>query len=118
MLWMLYHLDDPQLAIGDAHRILRPGGLFVACTTSRRNDPELTDGCDPTPFDAEEAPEIVTSVFLDVEVESWDAPMTHLPDRDAVVRYCRSQLLPREAADRVTPLVWLTKRDWLVYAYR
>lgn len=118
MLWMLYHLDHPQLAIGEAHRVLRPGGLFVACTTSRRNDPELTDGYDPTTFDAEEAPGIVASVFPDVEVESWDEPMTHLPDRDAVVRYCRSHLLPPEAVDRVTPPVWLTKRGCLVYAYR
>src|SRR5689334_12211725 len=38
-LWMLYHLDDPASAVGEAVRVLRPGGLFVASTSSRANDP-------------------------------------------------------------------------------
>jgi SAM-dependent methyltransferase len=115
-LWMLYHLEDPASAIAEAARVLRPGGLFVASTSSRRNDPELTDEHPPTPFDAEEAPNIVATVFGDVQVEHWDAPMTYLPDRDAVLRYCRSHSLHLDAADRVTPPVWLTKRGCVVYA--
>jgi SAM-dependent methyltransferase len=118
MLWMLYHLDDPVLAIAEARRVLRPAGLFAACTASRRNDPELTDGYPPSPFDAEEAPAIVASVFGDVDVDSWDGPYTVLPDRDAVLRYCRTHFLPPEAADRVTPPVTLTKRGCLVWARR
>jgi SAM-dependent methyltransferase len=118
MLWMLYHLDDPVVAIAEARRVLRPGGLFAACTASRRNDPELTDGYPPSPFDAEEAPAIVASVFVDVDVDSWDGPYTVLPDRDAVLRYCRSHFLPSEAADGVTPPVTLTKRGCLVWARR
>jgi len=117
MLWMLYHLDDPAVAIGEARRVLRPGGLFAACTASRRNDPELTDGYAPTPFDAEEAPAIVASLFDDAEVEEWDGPFTLLPDRDAVAQYCRSHFLPAEAAYRVTPPVTLTKRGCLVWAH-
>jgi SAM-dependent methyltransferase len=116
MLWMLYHLDDPVTAIAEAKRVVRPGGLFAACTASRRNDPELTDGYPSSPFDAEEAPAIVASVFDEVEVESWDGPFTVLPDREAVVQYCRSHFLPLEAADRVTPPVTLTKRGCLVWA--
>jgi SAM-dependent methyltransferase len=116
MLWMLYHPDDPVAAIAEARRVLRPGGLFAACTASRRNDPELTDGYPPSPFDAEEAPAIVTSIFGDVDVDSWDGPYTVLPDRDAVLQYCRSHFLPPEAADRVTPPVTLTKRGCLVWA--
>ena len=115
-LWMLYHLDDPALAVAEAARALRPGGLFVASTSSRSNDPELTDGYPPRPFDAEEAPDIVAAVFGDVQVDRWDGPMTHLPDRDAVLRYCRFHSLHRDAADRVTPPVWLTKRGCIVYA--
>jgi len=115
-LWMLYHLEDPARAIAEAARVLRPGGLFIASTSSRTSDPELTDGYPPTPFDAEEAPAIVAAVFGKVQVERWDAPMTLLSDRDAVLRFCRSHLLPPEAADRVTPPVWLTKRGCLVYA--
>ncbi len=118
MLWVLYHCDDPRVAVAEAWRTLRPGGLFVASTASRRNDPELTDGYPSTPFDAEEASTLVADVFGDVEVTAWDAPMAYLPDQAAVERYCRGHWLPRSAADRVDPPVWLTKRGCLVYARR
>src|SRR5579875_3887583 len=77
-LWVLYHLDEPQQAVAEAWRVLRPGGWFVTSTSSRWNDPELTDGYPPSTFDAEEAEEIVRGVFVDVIVERWDAPMTDL----------------------------------------
>jgi SAM-dependent methyltransferase len=116
MLWMLYHLDEPVSAIAEARRALRDGGLFAAATASRTSDPELTDGYRPTTFDAEEAPEIVSSVFGDVDVVSWDAPLVSLPDREAVLAFCRSHFLPAEAAERVTPPVTLTKRGCFVFA--
>jgi SAM-dependent methyltransferase len=117
-LWMLYHADEPVAVIGEAARVLRPGGLFIASTSSRTSDPELTDGYPPTPFDAEEAPDIVAAMFGDVRVKRWDAPMTLLSDRDAVLRFCRSHLLPAEAAELVEPPVWVTKRGCLVFAYK
>ena len=116
MLWMLYHLDDPRPAIVEARRVLRPGGLFAAATRSRNNDPELSDGLRPTTFDAEEAESIVGAVFDAVRVTRWDRPAVCLPDRAAVLRYCRSRGLPADAADRVSPPVWLTKRGCVVWA--
>jgi len=118
MLWMLHHVDAPVRAIEEAWRVLRPGGLLFASASSRRNDPELTDGYPESSFDAEEAESIVASVFDDVVVERWDAPMTYLADRRAVLGYCRSHLLPESVADRIVPPVWLTKRGCLVVARR
>jgi ubiquinone/menaquinone biosynthesis C-methylase UbiE len=40
-LWMLYYLDEPALALAEASRVLRAEGNFVACTSSRYNDPEF-----------------------------------------------------------------------------
>jgi hypothetical protein len=60
----------------------------------------------------------VATIFGEATVERWDAPMTLLPDEAAVLSFCRSHLLPPEAADRVTPPVWLTKRGCLIYAYK
>jgi hypothetical protein len=40
------------------------------------------------------------------------------PGRDAVLRYCRSHSLRREAANGVAPPVWLTKRGCVVSAYK
>ena len=60
-LWCLYHLDEPTVAIGEAKRVLRPGGRCFAATSARDNDPELVpEGYPASPFDAEEAAEIVT----------------------------------------------------------
>jgi SAM-dependent methyltransferase len=59
-LWMLYHLTDPVVAIAEAHRVLKVGGMFVACTRGRDDSPEVMPPRPPTPFDAEDAPGIVT----------------------------------------------------------
>lgn len=117
-LYVLYHLDDPTVAIAEARRVLVPGGLFFACTRSRTSDPELTDGYPPTTFDAEDAPSLVAGVFGDdaVEVIGWDGPLLRLPDREAISRYLRTHHLPATVADRVTAPLTLTKRGCLVIA--
>ena len=111
MLWMLYHLEDPRDAIGEAKRVLRRGGIFAACASSRMNDPELVPhGYPRTTFDAEEAADMVSDVFgaSNVEVDRWDAPLVELADLREVAAYARSHLLPPAVVDGVTPPVTLT----------
>ena len=125
LLWMLYHLDDPTVALEEARRVVRSGGLVAACTSRRDDSPELLAHLPPQPqttFDAEEAPAVVASVFGDVEVDAWDGPFVHLPDRDAVVDYLRGRGLDAEVAAAVAAAVDVpldvTKRGVLVWARR
>jgi SAM-dependent methyltransferase len=124
-LWMLYHLDDPGVAIAEAHRALRPGGLFAASTTTRDDSPEFFEFFgppDPTSFDAEEAPDIVTGVFGSdrVEVIRWDGPFTVLPDPAAVATFLRGRGISagraREVGAAVTTPFTVTKRGALIWA--
>lgn len=117
-LYMLYHLDDPTVAIAEARRVLLPGGVFFASTRARNSDPELTDGYPPTPFDAEEAPGLVAAVFGDhaVDVIRWDGPLLRLPDHQAIRRYLRTHYLPAGIAESVPAPLTLTKRGCLVMA--
>jgi SAM-dependent methyltransferase len=119
-LYMLYHLDDPTLAIAEARRALVPGGVFFACTRARDSDPELTDGYPPTTFDAEDAPDLVADVFGKdaVNVISWDGPLLRLPDREAITRYLRTHYLPACLAQRLAPPLTVTKRGCLVIAVK
>jgi hypothetical protein len=63
---------DPGLRI----RVLRRGGQFIATAISRHDSPELAAIRKPAPstFDAEDAADIVASVFGAAEAEGWDAP--------------------------------------------
>ena len=114
-LWCLYHLDDPEVAIAEAARVLRANGRYYACTSARDNDPELVpEGYPPTSFDAEDAVALVASVFGDAEAEPWDRVLFPLTTRDEVRAYCRHHHIPPDRAERVALPLWLTKRGVLV----
>jgi SAM-dependent methyltransferase len=121
---VLDHLADPSGAVAEAHRVLAPGGLFLAATTSRHDSPELAAVWHPPPssFDAEDGPGLVASVFARVEVERWDAPLIRLPDRDAVRDYLIARFVAQAAAaaaaDQVTTPIAITKRGALISARR
>jgi SAM-dependent methyltransferase len=121
---VLDHLADPAAALAEARRALAPDGLFVAATASRHDSPELAHVWRPPPasFDAEDGPGLVASVFGEVRVERWDAPLVRLPDRAAVRDYLIARFVPHEAAvtaaRQVTTPATITKRGALIYAGR
>jgi SAM-dependent methyltransferase len=124
---VLYFLERPEEAVVEARRVLRSGGLFVACTQARDNDPELRDVApgwgEPTTFDGENAEEVVRSAFDEVEVERWDVTAFRLPTTADVVDYVEVFLkLPRDEAQRRAeglegPLN-ITKRGLFVWAVK
>jgi hypothetical protein len=94
-----------------------PGGRYFACTAARDNDPEIMpEGYPASPFDAEEAAEIVASAFGDVEAERWDGKFFPLRTREEVRAYCRASYIPAERAEAVDVPLWLTKRGVLIRA--
>jgi SAM-dependent methyltransferase len=121
---VLYHLPEPVQAIEEARRVLRTGGLFAAATVARSDSPELAPvwRAERSSFDAEEAPEIVASVFGRVDVDAWDSPLVRLPDHAAVRDYLIARFVPRDDAARraatVPVPVEVTKRGCVVYAWR
>lgn len=123
-LYMLYHLEDPVQAVTECRRVLTPGGMFAACAPSRYDSPELRSVLPsygvPSTFDSENAPEIIGSVFAEIEIDAWDGPYVHLPDREALALYLRGRRLIPSDAERAsnaidTPLT-LTKRGAIIYA--
>lgn len=120
----LYFLGDPVVSLREASRVVKPGGTFVAGAPSRYHDPELREVLPgwgvSSPFDAEEAEVIMSTVFEVDEVEWWELPAYLLPDRQAVTDYLIAFKTP-DAEDRAgdvpTP-THVTKSGATVWARR
>jgi SAM-dependent methyltransferase len=122
LLYVLYHLEEPALALAEARRVLRPGGLVAVAAPSRDDSPELAGALPrgPLTFDAELAPELLGELFVDVEVERWDAPLLELPTREAVRDYLVGKGVVLEkaasAAEAIDAPLSVTKRGALAFA--
>jgi SAM-dependent methyltransferase len=124
LLYVLYHLPQPRLALAEAQRVLRPGGLLAVAVPSRHDSPELADALpdEPLIFDAELAPDLIGERFRDLEVERWDAPLLRLPGRADVRDYLIGKGVEPErasaAAEAAEVPLDVTKRGALVFARR
>jgi SAM-dependent methyltransferase len=122
ILYVLYHLPDPRLALAEAHRVMRPGGLIAVSAPSRYDSPELAHALPkgPLTFDAELAPGLLRELFKELEVVRWDAPLVELPTARAVRDYLvGKQVAPDQAqavADATELPLSVTKRGALLFA--
>ena len=122
-LYMLYHLADPLLAIAEAQRVLRVGGLFVAAAPSRHDSPELQKLPSKEPlatFDAESGPALIADAFGNVDVQTWDGPYLQLPNSGALRRYLIGRgRTPSEAESAISCFTYpltLTKRGAVIFS--
>ena len=121
LLYVLYHLEDPALALKEARRVGRRGGLVATAAPSRHDSPELAFALPrrSLTFDAEIAPGLVAEHLDAVEVDAWDLPLLTLPDQNAVRDYLIGKgtdaAIAADAAPEVEVPLTVTKRGAVVW---
>lgn len=104
--YMLYHAPDIDRALGELHRVLRPGGTLVASTNGKRHLEELwlLVGRDKSKetrhFFSEDGEELLRRHFDSVSRADIESPLT-FPDAAAVRGYVASSIAHKHLAARV-----------------
>jgi SAM-dependent methyltransferase len=107
--WMLYHVPDLDLGLGEIARVLRPGGRLVAATNGLRHLAELwslvgRDRANERPrFFAETAEPFLARHFRLVERLDVESPVTFV-DAAAVRGYIASSVAHKHLATLVPEL--------------
>ncbi|SNY49159.1 Methyltransferase domain-containing protein [Paractinoplanes atraurantiacus] len=98
---MLYHVDEPDMALREFARVLRPGGRLFVATNGRGHMAELfavaaavgkvdvSGSASRSNFTAEDAPAAVGRHFRDVAAEAYPSDLL-VPDAEPVLAYLTS----------------------------
>lgn len=116
---MLYHLDDPDVAIREFRRVLRPGGRLVVALNGREHmqdlaeigraigRPELRPAAFTNGVDAETGPARIAACFDGVAVERYPGDLL-VPVAEPILAALRSiEVAP------LTPREWAAARDFV-----
>jgi SAM-dependent methyltransferase len=108
--WMLYHVPDPDRAIGELARVLEPGGRLVAVTNGGDHLAELRDVATAPRFESafsrENGADLLERHFASIERRDADGWVT-FPDEETIRGYIASMVLkgqPAEPLEVATPL--------------
>ncbi|WP_341924656.1 class I SAM-dependent methyltransferase [Nocardioides psychrotolerans] len=96
-MWMLYHVTDLHRGLAEVHRVLRPGGTFVAVTNGDEHVGELRQSAGGplalTHFSSENGEEALRRHFSDVRREDLRTRAV-FPDHAAAMAYLHSSQEP------------------------